>query len=172
MDHTMQTAMECVIRQPHNNHDTEMFSALVGLCAGNQQWPVDSQSKGLVIMVMLCFWDSLLLAYHTVQHTVKLPVIWDTMTSLKCENIIDQSHKSHIASVSYPTMHHSEQKCGHFCSEWCIVGYENDALWDLWIRSIVHEQQNLYSDCSCSWQPPYHTTVFGIVWKQRLHALE
>ena len=66
MDHTMQTAMECVIRQPHNNHDTEMFSALVGLCAGNQQWPVDSQSKGLV---MLCFWVSLLLAYHTVQHS-------------------------------------------------------------------------------------------------------
>ena len=50
--------------------------------------------------------------------------------------IIDQSHKSHNASVSYPTMHHSEQKCAHSCSEWCIVGYGTGALWDLWIRSI------------------------------------
>ena len=36
---------------------------------------------------------------------------------------IDQSHKSHSAAALYPTMHHSEQKCAHFCSEWCIVGY-------------------------------------------------
>ena len=34
-------------------------------------------------------------------------------------------------------MHHSEQKCAHFCSEWCIVGYETGALWDLQIRSII-----------------------------------
>ena len=36
---------------------------------------------------------------------------------------IDQSHKSHDALVPYPTIHHSEQKCSHFCSEWCIVVY-------------------------------------------------
>ena len=34
-------------------------------------------------------------------------------------------------------MHHSEQKCAHFCSEWCIVGYGTGASWDLWIRSIL-----------------------------------
>ena len=28
---------------------------------------------------------------------------------------IDQSHKSHNAPVPYPMMHHSEQKCAHFC---------------------------------------------------------
>ena len=33
-------------------------------------------------------------------------------------------------------MHHSEQKCSHFCSEWCIVEYGTVALWDLWMRSI------------------------------------
>ena len=33
-------------------------------------------------------------------------------------------------------MHHSEQKCAHFCSEWCIVGYGTGALWDLWIWCI------------------------------------
>ena len=35
----------------------------------------------------------------------------------------DQIHKSNNAPVQYHTMHHSEQKCAHFCSEWCIVGY-------------------------------------------------
>ena len=39
---------------------------------------------------------------------------------------------SHNAPVPHPTMHHSEQKCAHFCSEWCIVGYGTGALWDLW----------------------------------------
>ena len=42
----------------------------------------------------------------------------------------------HKAPVPYPTMHHSEQKCAHFCSEWCIVGCGIGALWDLWIWSI------------------------------------
>ena len=50
--------------------------------------------------------------------------------------MINQSYKSYNAPVAYPTMHHSEQKCSHFCSEWCIVGYGTGALWDLWIRSI------------------------------------
>ena len=43
---------------------------------------------------------------------------------------IDLINKSHNAPVPYPTMHHSEQKCAHFCYEWCIVGYETGALWD------------------------------------------
>ena len=38
-------------------------------------------------------------------------------------SIIDLILKSHNASVPYPRMQHSEQKCAHFCSEWCIVGY-------------------------------------------------
>ena len=42
---------------------------------------------------------------------------------------LDQSHKSHGAPIPYPTMHHSEQKYAHFCSEWCIVGYRTGALW-------------------------------------------
>ena len=38
-------------------------------------------------------------------------------------------NKSHNAPVPYPTIHHSEQKCVHFCcSEWCIVGYGTGAL--------------------------------------------
>ena len=41
-----------------------------------------------------------------------------------------------LSPVPYPTIHHSEQKCAHFCSEWCIVGYETSALWGLWDWSI------------------------------------
>ena len=50
---------------------------------------------------------------------------------------MDQFHKSHNAPVPYPTMHHSEQKCAHFCSEWCIVGYGTGALWDFWISQLT-----------------------------------
>ena len=50
--------------------------------------------------------------------------------------LIDQFHKSQNAPVPYPTMQHSEQKCAHFCSGCCIVGYGTGAFWDLWMRSI------------------------------------
>ena len=50
--------------------------------------------------------------------------------------VLNQSHKSHNAPVPCPIIHHSEQKCVHFCSEWCIVGYGTGVLWDLWIWSI------------------------------------
>ena len=45
--------------------------------------------------------------------------------------ITDLIHKSHNAPAPYPTIHHSEQKCAHFCSVWCIVGYGTGALWNL-----------------------------------------
>ena len=49
---------------------------------------------------------------------------------------IDLIHKSRNAPLPYPTMHHPEQKCAHFCSEWYIVGWGTGALWDLWDWSI------------------------------------
>ena len=57
---------------------------------------------------------------------------------------IDQIHKSHNATIPYPTMLHSKHKCVHFCSEWSIVGYGTGAFWNLWIRSIDHH-------CVCKW---------------------
>ena len=53
-----------------------------------------------------------------------------------------EMHKSHNVPVPYPTMHHSEQKCAHFCSEWCIVEYEADALWisDVILPAIDNHQ--------------------------------
>ena len=54
-------------------------------------------------------------------------------------NPVEESPNSHNAPVSYPTIHHSEQKCAHFCSEWCIVGYGTGALWELgdWSVALV-----------------------------------
>ena len=49
----------------------------------------------------------------------------------------DQIHTSHNASVSFSTMHHSDQKCVLFCSDWCAVGNGSGVLWDVWIWSIV-----------------------------------
>ena len=45
---------------------------------------------------------------------------------------------SQIPQCTYPlsTIHHSEQKCAHFCSEWCVVGYGIGALCGLWYWSI------------------------------------
>ena len=53
---------------------------------------------------------------------------------------IDQIHKSHNAPVPYPTMHHSEQKCADFCTEWCIGGYGTGVLWD-WFNNFVSQHQ-------------------------------
>ena len=80
-------------------------------------------------------------------------VIAATSCILYGRQSIDQIHKSHNAPVTYPqelitvisswhpAMHHSEQKCAHFCSEWCIVGYGTGALWDLWKWSVTRKWQ-------------------------------
>ena len=54
-----------------------------------------------------------------------------------------------IDLIHNPTMHllhipqcHSEQKCAHFCSEWCIVWYGTGVLWDLWEWFI--KAKNIY----------------------------
>ena len=46
---------------------------------------------------------------------------WGCFLSITRSN--DLIHKFHNAPVPYPTMHHSKNKCEHFCSEWCIMGY-------------------------------------------------
>ena len=63
-------------------------------------------------------------------------ILWDilhlfheTFRSSQCPvSNTELIHKSHSAPVPYPTMHHSEQKCAHFCSEWCIMGYGTTVL--------------------------------------------
>ena len=55
---------------------------------------------------------------------------------------IDPSHKSHNAPVLYPTVHNFVTEmctCVHISvTQWCIVGYLSDALWDLWDGAIAH----------------------------------
>ena len=55
--------------------------------------------------------------------------------------VIDQIPKSENAPVPYLPMHHfgTEMCTFLFQSEWCIVGYVIDALWDLWfVISLPH----------------------------------
>ena len=54
--------------------------------------------------------------------------------------LIDRYHKSPNTPVPCPTIYHSGQKCAHFCSKWCIVGYRTGAVWDLRIWSVTHNQ--------------------------------
>ena len=54
--------------------------------------------------------------------------------------LIDQFHKSHDAPFPYSTMHLSEQKWAHFCSEWYIVGF--GAWWDLWVVNFLQNTHN------------------------------
>ena len=63
-------------------------------------------------------------------HCFLLGVITHPCPNLNSNQAIDVIHKSHNALVPYPTMQHSEQKCTHFCSEWCIVEYGTGALHD------------------------------------------
>ena len=78
-------------------------------------------------------------AYLTLKSTVMLCYVTTSLRYICGRGFLgaDLIHKSHNAAVPYPTMHHSEQKCAHFCSEWCIVGYGTGALWDLWDWSIA-----------------------------------
>ena len=67
---------------------------------------------------------------------------------------IDLIHRSYNAPVPYLTMHHSEQKCAHFFSEWCIVRCRIGALWDFsylvnWSATIVVQ----FTSRSASWFP-------------------
>ena len=78
-----------------------------------------------------------LLLLEDIFEEVFIYLLRDRIISSNCVHRFDLICKSHNAPVPYPTMHHSEQKCAHFCSEWCIMGYGRGALWDLWDWSIA-----------------------------------
>ena len=82
---------------------------------------------------------SIILTTHT-------QLVWPLMQTMGCllwfQSVIcsifaiDLIHKSQNAPVPYPSVHHSEQKCTYFCSEWSIVGHGSGAFWYLWNWSI------------------------------------
>ena len=67
--------------------------------------------------------------FHILQLTIVSSICWPTLWTKR--PILQ------IPACTFPMLH-SEQKCVHFCSKWCIVGlgYGTGASWDLWIRSM------------------------------------
>ena len=108
----------------------------------------------------LCFFFRALLCLAILNHEHHIRLMWcwnmwlisrwlsheTTYIHTTHRSGIDQSHRSHDALLPYPTTHHSEQKCAHLCSEWCIVGCGTGALWDLWDQSMSL-WQNLALTC-------------------------
>ena len=90
-----------------------------------------SRTGGLLIARLIIRWLNI----------TWLNITWFNVTWL---NLIGPSHKSHNASIPYPTMHHFVTEmctCVHISViKWCIVGYLHDALWDLWNGSITRPQ--------------------------------
>ena len=92
-----------------------------------------------------------------------LIVAWSLVAwYIACRMTVDQSHISHNAPVPYPTMHYSEHKCAHFCSEWCIVGYGTGALWDMWDWSIGMIEHRSYFETTKD--SLYHTHRACLFW--------
>ena len=101
-------------------------------------------------------WVGLSLATQQITADCRYHWLWQPSVPPVTTN--DLIHKSHNAPVPYPTMHHSEQKCAHFCSEWCFVGYETCTLCDLWI--VVSWRLSAFADCvECLGQRGLHKTV-------------
>ena len=75
-------------------------------------------------------------------------VLWEFsfFDTNELELTIDLISKYHNVPVPYPTMHHSEQKCAHFCSEWCIVGRRTSGRWYLW-DCFFRPHVGLYYPC-------------------------
>ena len=90
--------------------------------------------------VFLALLTQMLVVYGLICRRIKEPDLhrpFKVMCCLKTSEgttnlTIEQIHKSHDTPISYPKMHHSEQKCAHFSSEWCFVGYRAGAWRDLW----------------------------------------
>ena len=74
-------------------HQIETFSALLALCAGNYQSPLDSphkgQWRGALMFSLICAWTN---GWANNRDAVTLKTISHTMTSLLCDGIIIGSH--------------------------------------------------------------------------------
>ena len=126
-----------------NGNICSVTSRLCGEFTG-QRWvnsPHKGQWRGGLMFSLICVWtngwvnnrEAGDLRCHRAHYDVI--IMFSQPPSNGC--VIDPNHKSHSALVPYPTVHHSEQKYTHFCSEWCNGGYGTGALWDLWIWSIT-----------------------------------
>ena len=60
--------------------------------------------------------------------------------------------------ISYPTIHHSEHRHAHFCSEWCIVGKRTGTLWNLLMHQPYFNSLWLVNQCwLIIWEVLWHS---------------
>ena len=85
---------------------------------------------------------------------------------------IDLIHKSQNATVPYPSMLHSEQKCAHFCSEWGIVGYGKGAFCKMGLLSIIslRVRSNLHRDTYRRWNDSSNSVGNQMFWSIRQYG--
>ena len=102
------------------------------------------QYRGILARLLISFEDNILLFKHlwVAKKVIAMGDLFNDVRTMYSPHTTrpphqywlqetrNQMNKSHNAPAPYPTMHHSEQKCAIFCSEWCIVWYETGALWD------------------------------------------
>ena len=114
--------------------DDFLFSVCIHVCFQISNHAVGMKSDQ-VIVFLLDF------------HPVHLPIPFHTFFLLVLSSSL--IYLILVACLSIATMHHSEQKCTHFCSKWCIVGYGIRALWNLrdWFLGKIRKLVALLSVC-------------------------
>ena len=116
-------------------------------CAGELNHHSTHWLLGDMAVISICtfFWHIVTMDILSNCHWIPLNQHWSKFwidalrqqsITWTCDEPINPIHKSQNATVPYPTMLHSEQKCAHFCSEWSIAGYGTGTFWDLWNQSI------------------------------------
>ena len=105
-------------------------SASLVFVRGIHRWAVNSPHKGPVTRKMFSF-DDVIMACRSFWILVRNSPI----------------SQFHATLVPYPTIHHSEQECAHFRSEWCIVGY----LYHIPQYIIQNRNVNIFVLSDVSW---------------------
>ena len=79
----------------------------------------------------------------------------------------DQSHKSNDPPVTYATIYRSDQKCAHFCSDWCVVGKVHCGICELVLFSLKYVYWfpcMCFHECVVVVYRLYSQYIFTIFW--------
>ena len=138
----------------------------MGLCKKNVT-PFLTHWSYVFLALSHCYhvWDNDSSLVEIFQRKCNEPWIWQNNHKL------DLIHKSQNAPVPYPTMQHSEQKCAHFCSECCIVGYGTGAFWDLWDWSIEMSAWKAIQIVPVLGPGPYPTHIFAKICCKKIYFI-
>ena len=106
------------------HHDMETLSSLLAICEGNP-----SQGPVMLSFDVLFLW--------AVIKRLTNNLIADDLSGNNIHNWMQIAvMSSQWTNFTNTTMHHSEQKCAHFCSEWRTVGQGTGALCNWWDWSV------------------------------------